>query len=545
MTAYEKLSSKKYVILSIIVFVIVLTGTFLTAAYVNDQIYRNISTEFKKEADDTIDIVKYTMALHINALRAIRSYVIQSNTLSSHDWSSYIKSYSSSISDCPCARAYVYIERVLNEQKTAFIQSVKDDNSIPLPVLRNFKIYPEADKKEYFVVRHIYPIERNETAFGFDISSEQTRKKAIEKARDTGETVMTKTLTLITGPQGFFVILPVYTTAETPKTIEGRREALRGFIYGVYYTENFLADTLKKNQNFFSISQTEIFDKIDGESMQDTLLFDNAEEDLKAMSLLSRSDPTIWNMLTPYSRHLKSLSHTQDITIVDRVWSFFFVAPASVWMGDILHKRGVWITLILGIILSFLFGSLFFNFYLSQRDLLKRLRVLTADIKKSEEQYRTMVERSPFAIAIHSEGKVVLANEAAILLLGATSAKEIIGKKILDIVHPDYHAVVTQRVEKQYREHEPAPPLEEKFIKQDGSIIDVLVAGSFITYNGKRGAQVVIQDITEKKKIEKELKERVTQLENLNRVFVGRELRMAELKKELEQLKKESKGKLV
>jgi len=47
-----------------------------------------------------------------------------------------------------------------------------------------------------------------------------------------------------------------------------------------------------------------------------------------------------------------------------------------------------------------------------------------------------------------------------------------------------------------------------------------------------------IFDISDRKKAEKELNVRNKELEKLNRAFVGRELKMAELKKEMEELKK-------
>ncbi len=46
------------------------------------------------------------------------------------------------------------------------------------------------------------------------------------------------------------------------------------------------------------------------------------------------------------------------------------------------------------------------------------------------------------------------------------------------------------------------------------------------------------RDVTEQRRIEMELKERVDELEKFNRITVGRELRIAELKKKIKELKK-------
>lgn len=49
-----------------------------------------------------------------------------------------------------------------------------------------------------------------------------------------------------------------------------------------------------------------------------------------------------------------------------------------------------------------------------------------------------------------------------------------------------------------------------------------------------------IADVTERKHAEEALRERTVEIERMNRVMIGRELRMAELKKEIAELKKET-----
>ena len=51
-------------------------------------------------------------------------------------------------------------------------------------------------------------------------------------------------------------------------------------------------------------------------------------------------------------------------------------------------------------------------------------------LKESEERYRKLVELSPQAIVVHSEGKFTYLNPAATKLWGASSPEELIGKSI-------------------------------------------------------------------------------------------------------------------
>jgi len=139
------------------------------------------------------------------------------------------------------------------------------------------------------------------------------------------------------------------------------------------------------------------------------------------------------------------------------------------------------------------------------RDITERKRAEEA-LREGEERYRQLVELSPDAIAVHSEGKVVFINTAGAKLLGAANPEQLIGKPILDFVHPDYREVVKERV-REVRERDTKVPLvEEKFIRLDGTDVDVEVTAIHFTYQGKPAVQAVARDITERKQAEGELK---------------------------------------
>jgi len=144
-----------------------------------------------------------------------------------------------------------------------------------------------------------------------------------------------------------------------------------------------------------------------------------------------------------------------------------------------------------------------------------RLEKLEEALRESEERYRRLVELSPDAMAVHSEGIVVYINTAGMKLFGATSLEEVIGKPILDFVHPDYWEIVKERVSKIYESGEQTELIEEKMVRLDGQSIDVEVLGVPITYQGQTAVQVVIRDISERKRAEKALQESETRLNTI------------------------------
>ena len=125
--------------------------------------------------------------------------------------------------------------------------------------------------------------------------------------------------------------------------------------------------------------------------------------------------------------------------------------------------------------------------------------------REIEERYQRLVEFSPDAIAVHSDGKFLYVNPAAIKLIGAKDASELIGKPFLDIIHPDYKNAVNKRIKMGMEEGKTLPLIEEKFLRLDGGIIDVEVTSLPIVLKGKPAMQVVASDITERKKLRIEL----------------------------------------
>ncbi len=125
----------------------------------------------------------------------------------------------------------------------------------------------------------------------------------------------------------------------------------------------------------------------------------------------------------------------------------------------------------------------------------------------SEERYRRLVELSPDMIAVHRDGKFIYINPAGLKMFGASTLQEMIGKPIIDFVHTDYRQSVIERVKKSLAQNTTAPPFEEKFLRLDGSSVDVEVSALPIFYEGNPAMQTMARDITERKRAEKAIKE--------------------------------------
>ena len=133
------------------------------------------------------------------------------------------------------------------------------------------------------------------------------------------------------------------------------------------------------------------------------------------------------------------------------------------------------------------------------RDITERKRSDDA-LKESEERYRLLTEMSPNMIAIHQEGRFVFINEAGLRMLGAHGPEELIGKLILDVVHPDYRDIVRERVKRGIEEGMKASVIEEVFVRIDGTEVPVEVTGLPFMYKGGPAMIVIAREITESSK---------------------------------------------
>jgi PAS domain S-box-containing protein len=145
-------------------------------------------------------------------------------------------------------------------------------------------------------------------------------------------------------------------------------------------------------------------------------------------------------------------------------------------------------------------------------------------LKESEIKYRGLAENSPDAIAIYVEGKIVFVNNECLRLIAATTPEELTGKSVIEFVHPDYRALVAERMIKVVSERTVLPLLEEKFLRLDGSEVEVEVKAMSIRFGNKLAVQLIIRDITERKQAEQKLikaKEHAEESDRLKSAFLA------------------------
>jgi len=145
------------------------------------------------------------------------------------------------------------------------------------------------------------------------------------------------------------------------------------------------------------------------------------------------------------------------------------------------------------------------------------LKIKNEELQKSKRQYQSMIESSLYAIVIISNGRITFANPSANILFGAKSGQSLIGMKMMERIHPDFHQLVYNRIAEFIDNDTIAPKSEMKYLKLDGTIIDVEIQSNPISYGGVLSIQTAIHDITGRKKAEIELIQAKNEADAANR----------------------------
>lgn len=234
--------------------------------------------------------------------------------------------------------------------------------------------------------------------------------------------------------------------------------------------------------------------------------------------------------LFPKEIAAKNIENVKKVFKTGQVFSFEekqFVGENEFWASSILspvkNDAGKTIT-VLGVI----------------RDITERKK-MEKELNESEEKYRNVVERAHDAIVILQDKNIIkYVNPRAFNILGYNPA-EIIGTPMSDYVHPDEIPKVVEYYKRRLAGEDVPGVYDSVLVHKDGRKINVELSGDVITYHGKSADMIMVHDITEHKKAEEALKEKINELERFKKVTVDRELKMVELKNKIMQLQEESK----
>jgi PAS domain S-box-containing protein len=128
------------------------------------------------------------------------------------------------------------------------------------------------------------------------------------------------------------------------------------------------------------------------------------------------------------------------------------------------------------------------------------LTAAETSLRHSLANFRALIERLPVGTIVHREGLVVYVNPAAVRGLRYATATEMIGRPVLDLVHPDDREQVRARAAQTAREGR-AAAAESRMIRRDGTIAFVEAEAVMLDFDGQPAHVVIAHEVTERREL--------------------------------------------
>ncbi|PQO28884.1 CHASE domain-containing protein [Blastopirellula marina] len=230
------------VVVGILIIALLVTGSLVldaqrTIREANQARFAYFTNLAVEEIERSINRVVY-------GLRGIRGLYFGSEHVSRNEFAQFVLSRDLP-EEFPGAIGLGLIERVERENLSDFIEETRQDGA------PDFQVITKGNAPDLYVIKYIFPVEANRSAWGYDIGSETTRRNAAERAARTGQPTITGRIELRQDKEktsGFLYFLPIYQSTKIPQTPEERVQQLRGLIYAPIILEQTLTGIDSRTQ---------------------------------------------------------------------------------------------------------------------------------------------------------------------------------------------------------------------------------------------------------------------------------------------------------
>ncbi len=273
---------------------------------------RVIYDEFEADAKDYALAIQKRIDIDLLFLDAIGLFFDGSDNVTKSEFQTFVEPFLKKLTGIQAAE---WVPFVSYSQRKLFEEMVRKESFADFQITEKQsqgKRVVAGDRSEYFPVYYIESYHGNVPAFGFDLASNPSWLKAMEKAHGTGKVAVTTPVTLVqeTGNrQDVLVFKPVYDRNRPIDTVEGRHNNLKGFVLIIFCMSDVIDNALA------SLTPKEL----------DIIMSDvtgQQEEFLGSHS--SRK----WKTPIKFDELNKTLHYSEVITVADRNWAIK-VLPAS------------------------------------------------------------------------------------------------------------------------------------------------------------------------------------------------------------------------
>ena len=137
------------------------------------------------------------------------------------------------------------------------------------------------------------------------------------------------------------------------------------------------------------------------------------------------------------------------------------------------------------------------------------------------DRYRRLVDLSPDGIVVHQNGRIVYTNRSGLECVGATNLDEVLGRSIIDFVHPDSLGPTLERIAQLSADSPVSDPAEATLLRIDGTPWVIESVSVLSRWEGQDAYQVILRDLTDRKRAEAALRYQANLVEHVSDAIVG------------------------
>lgn len=436
--------------------------------------------EFEQHVELVTDAVFDRFATYEQVLRGGVALFYSSQEVTRDEWRSYVENLQVE-GLFPGIQGIGYAVNLAPGQLQAHEETVQADG------FPQYQVHPHAtgEQPPSSAIMYLEPFDyRNQRAFGYDMYSNQTRREAMARARDSGQPALSGRVILLqeTGEDnqpGTLLYVPVYKRGLPVGTTEQRRAALTGWVYSPFRMIDLMRGILGHDLHGVRLR---LFDG--AAPTEAKLLFDSAPD-----------APVLDDVM----------SKVQQVNVAGQPWTMAVsVSPGAAASGlsqpTIILLGGLLMTLALAGVVISMRGA---------EERAGRLAwEMTDALRASERRFRAILEHTADGIlTIDERGIVRSFNKAAEAIFGY-SADEVIGRNVSQLMPERYraqHDGYVARMETSASHRNLGMRREVVGLRRDGEEFPVWLAVNKIPTRGEMEYVGMVSDLTERKRIQAEL----------------------------------------
>jgi PAS domain S-box-containing protein len=492
-----------------------LTAAIVIFVHVRTWEQDRIKSGFERRADELADAIKEKLDDHLDVLHAVEAFYASSSEVHRRDFQSFVRH---AFVRYPGLQALSWDLRIPGAKRVDSEEAARRDGYPDFQITEQNaqgQLVRAAERPEYVAVYYIEPYKGNESALGFDIASDPIRLEALTRARDTGQPTATARIRLVqeTGQEfGFRVFLPIYGKGLPYNTPEERRKSLQGFATAVFRVADIVEGSVKD---------------LHKEGIE--LRFSDETAPVGKRLLYRRPAPAYSQQLKgDQEEHISAgLRWVTSFEDAGRKWAMTF----SLTRAYLLAQRSwqTWGVLAAALLVSALLGAFLLvvtgraakvevqvaqrtaelsqsNANLEREIVIRRLA--EERLAESEARLRTIVASEPeWVKLLDQDGRVLEINPAGLAMLEADSAAQVLGQSVYSVVTEEYRRQFKELNESVFQGNSGSLEFEIIGLKGTRRWLETHAVPVRDSKGNITGALSVTRDISERKRLEKEISE--------------------------------------